>query len=198
MKKKKVRKGAAKSRSRKPAAKKTTRKKPATRKKKKTAAKSKKRTVKKKTVKKTTAKATKKKTKPAKRTAKKPVKTPARAAASPKSRVSRPEVSGMKKTRPAPTPVPPAPPPIPSNEDLVGIITHYYSELMVAVLQMNQGTLRVGDRIHVKGHTSDFEQAVGSMEIEHQHVEQVEAGQVAGLKVIDHAREHDQVYKIRP
>ena len=193
MKKKKVRKGAAKSRSRKTTAKKATRKKPATRKKKTTAVKRKKTTTKKTTTKKKTAKTTKKKTKAART----PVKKAAARMAAPKPRVSRPGTVAVQKPRPVPSPVPPSPPPIPSNEDLVGIITHYYSDLMVAVLQMNQGTLRVGDRIHVKGHTSDFEQTVGSMEIEHQHVDQVGAGQIAGLKVIEHAREHDHVYKIR-
>jgi putative protease len=75
-------------------------------------------------------------------------------------------------------------------------VTHYYSELMVAVVQLNQGGLRVGDRIHIKGHTTDFDQTVESMEIEHQRVEQANPGEILGMKVLDHAREHDQVYKI--
>jgi putative protease len=78
----------------------------------------------------------------------------------------------------------------------VGTVTHYYSDLMVSVVQLNQGGLRVGERIHIKGHTTDFEQTVDSMEIEHQRVEQAAPGQIIGLKVIDHAREHDQVRKI--
>ena len=94
---------------------------------------------------------------------------------------------------PAPRPVSP---PVRSNEELAGTVTHFYSDLMVAVLQMNQGRLRVGDRIHIQGHTTDFEQTVESMQIEHADVEEAEAGQTVGLKIIEHAREHDQVYKI--
>jgi translation elongation factor EF-1alpha len=74
-------------------------------------------------------------------------------------------------------------------------VTHYYGHLSVAVVQMESGTLRVGDTIHVVGHTSDFRQRVESMQIEHAPVSEVSAGQVAGLRVTDHAREHDVVYR---
>lgn len=96
---------------------------------------------------------------------------------------------------PTPT-VPPPPPPVPSNEQRIGFVTHYYSHLGVAVVQIDQGEFRVGDRIHIKGHTSDFVQAVESLEVEHQTVEQAGAGQIFGLKVTEHVREHDQIYKI--
>jgi len=68
---------------------------------------------------------------------------------------------------------------------------------MVAVLQMTKGTLQVGDRIHLKGHTTDFEQTIESMEIDHEKVEDARGGQIVGLKVTDHAREHDHVFKIK-
>jgi putative protease len=84
-----------------------------------------------------------------------------------------------------------------SNEEAIGVITHYYSHLGVAVAQLNKGALRTGDTIHVKGHTTDFTQTVTSMEYEHQHVDQAGAGQNIGLKVIDHAREHDIVYRVK-
>ena len=84
-----------------------------------------------------------------------------------------------------------------SNEEAIGVITHYYSHLGVAVAQLNKGSLKTGDTIHVKGHTTDFTQTVVSMEYEHQHIDQAGAGQNIGLKVIDHAREHDIVYRVK-
>jgi len=83
------------------------------------------------------------------------------------------------------------------NEEAIGVITHYYSHLGVAVAQLNKGSLKTGDTIHVKGHTTDFTQTVASMEYEHQHIDQAGAGQNIGLKVIDHAREHDIVYRVK-
>ncbi len=88
-----------------------------------------------------------------------------------------------------------APAPL-AGEARVGTVTHYYSHLSVAVVQMESGSLRVGDTIHVIGHTSDFRQRVESMQIEHQPVFEVRAGQEFGLRVTEHAREQDAVYKV--
>jgi len=55
--------------------------------------------------------------------------------------------------------------------------------------------LKVGDTIAVKGPTTDFEQKVDSMQIEHKNVEEAEAGQSIGLKVAERVRETDVVYK---
>jgi hypothetical protein len=82
-------------------------------------------------------------------------------------------------------------------EEAIGVVTHYYSHLGVAVVQLNKGSLKTGDRIHITGHTTDFTQTVGSMEYEHQHVDQASAGQSVGLKIADHAREHDIVYLVK-
>jgi hypothetical protein len=84
-----------------------------------------------------------------------------------------------------------------SNEEALGVITHYYSHLGVAVAQLNKGSLKTGDTVHIKGNTTDFTQTVTSMEYEHQHIDQAGAGQNVGLKVIDHAREHDIVYRVK-
>ncbi len=56
--------------------------------------------------------------------------------------------------------------------------------------------LKVGDKIHIHGHTSDFEQEVKSMQIEHKEIDEAKAGQTIGLKVEEHARVHDTIYKI--
>jgi putative protease len=83
------------------------------------------------------------------------------------------------------------------NEERVGVVTHYYSHLSVAVIELDSGMLREGDTIHIKGHTSDFTQRVGSMEVNHMQVSEAWAGQSFGLKVIEHAREHDVVYRVK-
>ena len=81
-------------------------------------------------------------------------------------------------------------------EEEIGVVTHYYGNIGVAALTMTSGTLKVGDTIHIKGHTSDWVQTVESMQIEHDAVEEVGVGQEVGIGVTDHAREHDKVYKV--
>ena len=77
----------------------------------------------------------------------------------------------------------------------IGIITHYFAKISVAVVEL-KGTLRAGDRILIQGDTSDFEQTIESMQIEHEYIESAGAGQSIGLKVDQRAREGDKVYKI--
>ncbi len=84
-----------------------------------------------------------------------------------------------------------------TQEVAVGVVTHYYSHLGVAVVQVNTGELRPGDTIRVKGHTTDITQQIASMEYEHQHVDRAIPGQSVGIKVADHVREHDIVYVVR-
>jgi hypothetical protein len=77
-------------------------------------------------------------------------------------------------------------------------VTHYFSHLSVAILQLEPGTsLRLGDAIHIVGHTTDFSQKVESLEVDHAPVTEVGPKDDFGLKVTDHAREHDVVYKLR-
>lgn len=85
---------------------------------------------------------------------------------------------------------------VPVGEVRLGTITHYYSHLMVAVVKVEVGMLREGDTIHIKGHTSDFRQRAGSLELDHVQVPAARVGESVGLKVIDHAREHDVVYLV--
>ena len=81
-------------------------------------------------------------------------------------------------------------------EERIGVVSHYFSHLSVAALLMESGSLRVGDTIHVKGHTTDFLQKVDSLQVDHAPVSEVRSGQDFGLKVKEHAREHDVVYKV--
>ena len=99
-------------------------------------------------------------------------------------------------SQPAKQPAAPAAAPAPlAGEERVGTVTHYFGHLSVAAVRMESGSLRVGDMIHVVGRTSDFRQRVESMQVEHAPVSEVRAGQEFGLKVTDHARENDSVYK---
>jgi len=76
----------------------------------------------------------------------------------------------------------------------IGKITHFFSKICVAVIELKK-PLTVGDTIVVKGPTTDFEQKVDSMQIEHKNVQGAEAGQSIGLKVAERVRETDVVYK---
>ncbi len=76
-----------------------------------------------------------------------------------------------------------------------GKITHYYSNIGVAIVEVTD-TISVGDKIHLQGATSDFEQEVGSMQIEHESVQVAESGQVIGLKVDEKVRGGDKVFVV--
>jgi len=81
-------------------------------------------------------------------------------------------------------------------EEQIGRVTHYFGKIAVAAIEISDGTLAVGDTIHVKGHTSDFTQTVDSIQIDGAAVHQATPGQNVGIKTVDHAREHDVVYKV--
>jgi putative protease len=81
------------------------------------------------------------------------------------------------------------------KEERIGVISHYYSHLGVAAIAL-EGELKVGDTVRIKGHTSDFTQKVDSIELEHKNVSIAGKGEDVGIKVKEHAREHDVVYKV--
>lgn len=76
----------------------------------------------------------------------------------------------------------------------IGKITHFFSKICVAVIELKK-PLKVGDTIAIKGPTTDFEQTVDSMQIEHKNVPEAKAGESIGLKVTQRVRETDIVYK---
>jgi len=82
-----------------------------------------------------------------------------------------------------------------AEEKQIGKVTHYFTKLGVAIIELDDA-LSLGDEIHIKGHTSDFTQKVESMQIEHQNIQTAKKGDVVGVKVKEHAREDDIVYKI--
>ncbi|MDH4221618.1 MAG: translation elongation factor-like protein [Candidatus Bathyarchaeota archaeon] len=77
----------------------------------------------------------------------------------------------------------------------VGRVSHFFTKISVAVIELT-ATISVGDRILIKGPTTNLEQTIDSMEIEHEKVQKAGAGQSIGLKVKDRVRETDIVYKI--
>jgi translation elongation factor EF-1alpha len=81
-------------------------------------------------------------------------------------------------------------------ETQIGKVTHYFSKIGVAAIEVTAGSLSVGDTIHIKGHTSDFMQKVDSMQVDNKAVPTAVPGNSVGIKVKEHAREHDLVYKV--
>ena len=81
------------------------------------------------------------------------------------------------------------------EEMQVGKVSHYFTKIGVAVIEVTDGSIKVGDEIHIKGHTSDFKQKVSSMQVEHEKVQIAEPGQSIGMKVNEPVRAHDLVYK---
>ncbi len=69
--------------------------------------------------------------------------------------------------------------------------------MSVAIVRLETGTLRVGDMIHIQGHTTDFKQKVESLQVDHLPATEVGPKDDFGLKVVEHAREHDVVFKVK-
>jgi putative protease len=81
------------------------------------------------------------------------------------------------------------------KEEKIGIVSHYFSNIGVAAVVL-EGELAVGDTIHIKGHTTDFVQKIESIQIENKNVVWAKEADNIGIKVKEHAREHDVVYKV--
>jgi translation elongation factor EF-Tu-like GTPase len=82
-------------------------------------------------------------------------------------------------------------------EEEVGYISDYFARVGVAGIELTR-PLRVGDTVHIKGHTTDFQQVVESIQIEHANLQQASAGQSIGVKVQERCRHGDQVYRVTP
>ncbi len=80
-----------------------------------------------------------------------------------------------------------------AKEKVLGKVDHFFSKISVAAIKVS-APFKVGDVIHVKGHTTDFVQRVDSIQIEHQNVAKVKKGDDIGIKVKEFVRQHDMVY----
>lgn len=80
-------------------------------------------------------------------------------------------------------------------EEEVGKVMDFFARPVVAGIDMT-GTLKVGDTIHIKGHTTDIEMVVSSMQIDNENVTEAKKGDSVGIKVPDRVRDGDTVYKV--
>jgi putative protease len=78
----------------------------------------------------------------------------------------------------------------------IGEVTHFFPHVKAGVIKLSKDTLSVGDTIYIKGHTTDFEQKIKSLQVNHKPIEKASKGQEAGLKVKGKVRHGDKVYKI--
>lgn len=86
-----------------------------------------------------------------------------------------------------------------SKEDLgkeIGVVKGYLSHLSVAIVELS-GALKKGEKIRIKGHTTNFEQTADSMQVEHKQVEKAKKGDSIGMKVADKCRDNDKVYLLK-
>ena len=79
------------------------------------------------------------------------------------------------------------------TEKEIGHVTDYFKNVEVAAIKL-KGSLNVGDNVHFKGATTDFEQEVDSMQINRKPVEKAKKGDEIGIKVEDRVRKNDKVF----
>ncbi len=82
------------------------------------------------------------------------------------------------------------------EEKRIGTVVDYFAKIGVVAFRVEEGSLKVGDTIHIKGHTTDFTEKVTSMQIDRDAVEEVKVGDNVGVKMKERARQHDAVYKV--
>ncbi|HIA79329.1 MAG TPA: hypothetical protein EYO45_07500 [Candidatus Marinimicrobia bacterium] len=82
------------------------------------------------------------------------------------------------------------------EEQEIGYISNFLNKISVAIIEMTDGTLAVGNTIHILGRSTDFTETVSSMEIDHVSVDTVKKGDSLGLRVSENTRRKDKVYKV--
>jgi translation initiation factor IF-2 len=78
----------------------------------------------------------------------------------------------------------------------VAHVEDYFAHVGVVALKVTAESIRIGDTLHFKGHTTDLIVEVGSMQIDHESVKEAKVGDDVGIKVADRVRPHDKVYKV--
>ena len=81
------------------------------------------------------------------------------------------------------------------SEEIIGTVADFFAHPVVAGIELT-GALKIGDKIRIKGHTTDLEMTVDSMQIDNAPVNEAKAGDSIGVKVRDRVRSGDKVYKI--
>lgn len=81
-------------------------------------------------------------------------------------------------------------------EEQVAVIVKFFAKPSVAALEVTSGTIKKGDLLRYKGHTTDFTEEVRTMEVDNQSVDEAKQGDMVGVKVKERVRENDKVYKV--
>lgn len=82
------------------------------------------------------------------------------------------------------------------TERQIGYVSHFFTNIGVGIIELTDGSLKVGDRIRIKGETTDLMQTIDSMQYDHQPTESAGKGKSVGIKMNDRVREHDKVFLI--
>lgn len=83
-----------------------------------------------------------------------------------------------------------------SKLEKIGEVTHYFPHVNAAAVKILKNSLKSGDTIYVKGHTTDFKEKVDSMQLDHVPVQEGKKGQEIGLLVKSRVRIGDSVYRV--
>lgn len=105
-----------------------------------------------------------------------------------KKRIAKKPVEKKKIRAPKPTPRLPSEP--------IGRVTHYFPKVGATAVLVERDTIRLGDTLYFKGHTTHFKQKVESMQFEHQPILEAISGQEVGIQTKARTREHDLVFKL--
>ena len=81
------------------------------------------------------------------------------------------------------------------EEKEIGTVDHYFGKVGVGIVKLTD-SLRIGDTIHIKGHSGEFTQQVSSMRVDYNEVQEASAGQDVGIKVDQKVHQNDKVYKV--
>ena len=81
-------------------------------------------------------------------------------------------------------------------EEQVAVIVKFFTKPSVAALEVTSGSIKKGDLLRYKGHTTDFTEEIPSIEIDNQPVDEAKVGDLVGVKVKERVRENDKVYKV--
>src|SRR5437867_12671383 len=85
---------------------------------------------------------------------------------------------------------------MPMERKKVGEVFHFYGKIGVAAIKLTDSTLAIGDTVQIQGPTTNVEQTVDTLQIEHADVARADVGQEVGMKVRERVREKDFVYKL--
>ncbi|MFP3910709.1 MAG: hypothetical protein ACLFUT_01420 [Desulfobacteraceae bacterium] len=81
-------------------------------------------------------------------------------------------------------------------EEEIGVIVKFFAKPSVAALEVTNGSIKTGDVLKYQGHTTEFEEAISSMEVDNEPVQEAKAGDLVGIQVKERVREGDKVYKV--